>query len=81
MAVAAVLRDWRGKVEDGATSVGFASFLLQGETMAVSLAGRLLHSNNIWNAVVEGDNRAVIQLCFIENTPPRECAAIIGDAC
>ncbi|KAF7147819.1 hypothetical protein RHSIM_Rhsim03G0007500 [Rhododendron simsii] len=49
------------------------------ETMAVRLAGRLLHSNDISNTVVEGDNRTVIQLYFIENVPPRECAAIIGD--
>ncbi|KAF7148321.1 hypothetical protein RHSIM_Rhsim03G0007600 [Rhododendron simsii] len=79
MAVAAVLQDWRGKVADSSTNVGFASFLLQGETMAASLVGRLLHSNNISNAVLEGDNRTVIPLCFIENVPPRECAAIIGD--
>lgn len=54
-----------------------SSSTLQGETLAVRLAGQLLESNNISNAIIENDNRTVIHLCSTENVPPR--ATIIDD--
>lgn len=78
-AIAVVLRDYKGKIVDGRTSIVFISSVSQGEALAIRLAGSLLVDNQISDAIIESDNKEVIHLCSTENVPPWEYATAIVD--
>jgi len=78
-AIAAILRDHRGRILDGRTSKIKASSPLQGEALAIRLAGSMLLPTYHNLASIESDNQRIIKLCSTENVPPWDCATIIED--
>lgn len=78
-AIAALLRDDKGNILDGQACLVQATSILQGEALAVRLAGSLLSANPIKEATIESDNQTIIKLCSTENVPPWECATIVDD--
>lgn len=78
-AIAEVARDSWGKFWMGeyAWCMHLRLYSLQGEALAVRMAGQMLEANHINNAVIESDNKLVIKLCSTENVPPCECASIL----
>lgn len=81
VAIAAVIRDFRGRIIDGICNLVSASNVLQGEAMAIRLAGQILKANNIMGASIESDNQSMVKLCSTENVPPWDCLAIVEDIC
>lgn len=79
VAIAALCRDDMGRIVGGRASKGYANTVLQGEAMAARLAGTVLEELQISNAIIESDNKMLIQLCSTENVPPWECNTIIED--
>lgn len=78
-AIAAVLRDHKGIICDGGAILVHSSSVLQGEILAIRLAGQLLQANHITNGTIESDNKMAIKLCSTENVPPWDCAAVVED--
>ncbi|KAG5555977.1 hypothetical protein RHGRI_006568 [Rhododendron griersonianum] len=78
-AIAVVLRNCKGEVLDGCSSLVNASSATQGEALAVRLACQLINSNQISRAIIESDNKMFIKLCSTENVPPWECDTLIKD--
>lgn len=78
-AVAVILRNDTGQILDGRIAKVYTTSSLQGEALAVRLAGSLALANHLQQVSIESDNQAVIKLCATENVPPWECASIIHD--
>ncbi|KAI8542975.1 hypothetical protein RHMOL_Rhmol08G0182300 [Rhododendron molle] len=74
-----VLRNCKGEVLDGYSSLVNASSAIQGEALAIRLACHLITTNQISQDIIESDNKMVIKLCSTENVPPWECAALVKD--
>lgn len=77
--IAAIVRDDKGNLIGGRVARSYASSVLQGEALAVRLAGALMGSFNCPNFIIESDSKVLIKLCSTETVPPWECSAIIDD--
>lgn len=77
--IAAVLRDWQGRLVDGVVVSVQSSSVLQGEARAVRLACRLLQALGLSNVQVESDCQVAIDLSVSELDPPWDCLALLHD--
>ncbi|KAL7264758.1 hypothetical protein ACSBR1_002663 [Camellia fascicularis] len=77
--IAAVLRDWQGRLDDGVVFLSQSSSVFQGEACAVRLACRLLQALGLSNVQAESDCKVVIDLSVLELDPPWDCLALLHD--
>ncbi|KAI7980312.1 hypothetical protein LOK49_Contig167G00003 [Camellia lanceoleosa] len=74
-----LLRDHLGKLVDGTACKIRVRSVAQGELLAIRTACLMASALNLNVVDIEGDCKAVIQLCVSEGVPPWELLALLGD--
>ncbi|XP_028110248.1 uncharacterized protein LOC114308781 [Camellia sinensis] len=74
-----ILRDWRGNLVDGTTTMVHVSSTIQSEARAVRMAYAFSQTLNFSQIQVENGSQSVIKSRVFELVPPWDCQAIIHD--